>query len=81
MDNKNKKKVKKYHWLIILGITVITTMWIYGMTQVYMPTPIDIGFGQYIDLGTGVVILSLLLLGFILGTLFKKKGGKKIGKN
>jgi len=77
-DNKIKKRVRKYYWIITIFVTIVFTMWLYGMTQIYMPTPIDIGFGQYIDVGVGVVIISLLLLGFLLGLLLKrkKKGGK-----
>lgn len=69
---KEKRKIKKYHWLFVLLITAFFTMWIYGMTTVYIPTPIDIGFGQYLDVGVGVVIISMVFLGFILGILFRK---------
>lgn len=72
MDKTNKRKVKKYHWVIVFFITVITTMYIYGMTEIYMPTPWYMGFGQYLDLSTGVVIISLIVMGFIIGILFKK---------
>lgn len=73
MDKNNKRKAKKYHLLIIFTITVISTMWIYGMVKIYFPTPLDVGFGQYLDVGTGVVIGFLLIIGFIIGLLFKKK--------
>lgn len=73
MDKTNKRKVKKYHWIIVYAITVIIAMYIYGMTKIYMPTPWDMGFGQYLDLSVGVVIVSLMLMGFIIGILFKKK--------
>ncbi len=73
MDKPNKKKVKKYHWLIIFTITVIITMWIYGMTKIYMSSPLAIGFGQYLDISTGVVIITLMFMGFMIGVLFKKK--------
>ncbi|KKL15060.1 hypothetical protein LCGC14_2509390 [marine sediment metagenome] len=78
MSNRRiKKKVKKYHWLIILVLTTVTSMWIYGMVKIYYPTPIYIGFGQYLDLGTGIVIFTLILVGFVIGILFKqKKKGK-----
>ena len=74
MVNRNiRRKVKKYHWLIILLITTITSMWIYGMVKIYYPAPIYIGFGQYLDLGTGIVIFTLILSGFMIGILFKQK--------
>ena len=73
MEGKNvKRKVKKYHWLIILCITTITAMYVYGMTKIYFPDPWYIGFGQYLDLGTGIVIFSLIFSGFIVAAIFKK---------
>ena len=78
MTNKSmRRKIRRYHWLIILMITTITSMWIYGMVKIYYPDPIYIGFGQYLDLGTGIVIFTLILAGFIIGILFKKKKGDK----
>ena len=71
MDKNIKRKVKKYHWLITLTITVVVSMWIYGMVRVYFPDPVDIGFGQYLDLGTGIVIFTLVISGFIVAALFK----------
>lgn len=76
MKNKNvktKKKMKKYHWLIIFIITTFIAMYIYGMTKVYLPDPVHIGLGQYFDLATGVIIIALLFSGFVIGMLFKKK--------
>ena len=74
MEGKNvKKRVKKYHWLITLAITVVISMWIYGMVRVYFPDPVDIGFGQYLDIGVGVIIFTLVISGFIVGLLFKTK--------
>lgn len=77
MDKKNKrKKVKKQYWFIVLMITAIFTMWIYGMVQVYMPSPWDIGFGQYLDVGVGIVLISLVFFGFIIGIIFKNNKKK-----
>ena len=74
MEGKNvKKRVKKYHWLISLMITVAVSMWIYGMVRIYFPDPIDIGFGQYLDVGIGIVIVTLVLSGFIVAVIFKKE--------
>lgn len=74
MSIKNiKKKVKKYQWVIILAFGVLIAMWIYGMTEHYFPTPVHIGAGQYLDLATGIIIVSLLFAGIIIGILFKKK--------
>lgn len=72
--NKNiKRRMKKYHWLIILMVTTITAMYVYGMTKIYFPTPVHIGFGQYLDIGTGIIIVSLILSGAIIAVLFKKR--------
>lgn len=70
-----KRKVKKYHWLIILIITIFVAMYVYGMTTHYFPDPVHIGLGQYLDIATGIIIVALLLSGFIIGILFKKKKG------
>jgi len=32
-----------------------------------------IGFGQYLDIGVGIVIFCLVISGFIVGMLFKKE--------
>jgi len=81
MDKKKKrKKMKKYHWFIIFGITIITTMWVYGNVAHYFPIPLYVGLGQYLDIGTGIIIVSLLLLGFIIGLLFKKEKKKNKGE-
>ena len=68
-----KKRMKKYHWLIVLCITTVTAMYVYGMTKIYLPDPLYIGFGQYLDLATGVIVISLILSGFVIGAIFKKK--------
>lgn len=74
MEGRNvKKRVKKYHWLIILCITTFTTMYVYGMTRVYFPDPLYIGFGQYLDLSVGIIIFTLILSGFVVGVIFKKE--------
>ncbi len=74
MEGKNiKKRVKKYHWLITLAITVVVSMWVYGMVRVYFPDPLDIGFGQYMDLGVGIIIFVLVISGIIINVIFKKE--------
>ena len=74
-----KRKMKKYKWVIILILTTLAAMYIYGMATVYFPDPIHLGAGQYLDLATGIVIISLILSGFIITILFKQK--KKINNN
>ena len=71
--NNFKKKIKKWHWLIALCITTIVAMYVYGMTAVYLPDPIDIGFGQYLDIGTGIAVFCLTLSVVIVGILFSNK--------
>jgi len=75
MNRKNiKKELKKYQGIIILLIiSVPVTMYIYGMTEVYLPNPIHIGGGQYFDIATGVIVIALLLSGVIIAILFKKE--------
>lgn len=71
MEKDTKKRVKKYQWLIVLCITTIVSMWIYGNTKIYYPEPLYIGFGQYMDIGTGIVIFTLVVSGFIVTAIFK----------
>lgn len=71
MKKNTKRKVKKYHWLITLIITVVVSMWIYGMVKIYYLTPYYAGFGQYFDIGTGIVIFTLVISGFIVAAIFK----------
>lgn len=73
MKKNAKRKVKKYHWLITLCVTVLVAMYVYGMTRVYFPDPLYLGFGQYADLGTGIVIFALVISGFIVAAIFRKK--------
>ena len=72
-----KRKVKKYHWIIILALGTLASMYIYGMTRIYFPTPVPIGWGQYLDIATGIVIIGLLLSGAIIRILFKKDKNKR----
>ncbi len=68
-----KRKMKKYQWIIILILTTIAAMYVYGMTIVYFPEPVHLGAGQYLDLATGIVIVVLLLSGMIISIIFKKR--------
>ncbi|KKK44091.1 hypothetical protein LCGC14_0931900 [marine sediment metagenome] len=70
------QRANKTQWVIITIFTVVITMYIYGMTKIYFPTPVHLGGGQYLDLGIGVVVFGLLLSGFIITIMvnkFKKK--------
>ena len=69
-------KVKRYHWLIALLTTTFVAMYVYGMTAVYLPDPLYIGFGQYLDVGTGIAIFCLVLSGIFVGMLFRKDNKK-----
>lgn len=78
MKRKNiKKKMKRCRWLILLVITTFIAMYIYGMTKIYLPEPIHIGAGQYLDIATGVIIVSLLFSGFLIASILKKKKGRR----
>ena len=70
---KGKIKISKYRFLIVLVIYIGTSMWIYGMTQIYfVDSIVSIGAGQYLDLGIGVIFLFLFGVGVILLLLFSK---------
>lgn len=73
---KLKRKIKKYHWIIILAFTVVLAMYIYGMTAHYFPEPLSLGAGQYFDIGKGITIVGLLLAGVILTKIKIKKKRK-----
>lgn len=70
-----KMKIKKYHWAILLVISIFIAMYIYGMTKHYFPEPLHMGFGQYTDIATGIMIIGLLLSGVFLTRIFKKEKG------
>ncbi len=82
MKRRNlKRKVKKYRWIIVLIITVIGAMYVYGMAKHYFPEPMYLGVGQYMDIATGIIIVGLLLAGTLTTTLFKKNKKKRRQKN
>jgi len=66
------KKLKSYQWIIILLISIALAMWVYGMAGHYFPDPLHIGFGQYVDIATGITIFGLLLVAIIITIVFKK---------
>ena len=68
-----KRKIKKFKWVIILILTTLTAMYVYGMTIVYFPEPVHLGAGQYLDLATGIVIVVLLSSGTIITIILKKR--------
>lgn len=75
-SKRSKKKanpeINIKRWVIITILTVITTMYIYGMTKIYFPTPIHIGGGQYFDLGMGIIVFGILLCGFLISVIANK---------
>lgn len=75
------KKICTKEMVIILIITTLFTMWLYGMAKVYFPDPIYLGAGQYIDIATGIIIIAFFIFGTVLSLKFKsnldiKKKGK-----
>lgn len=46
------------HYTIFVTIWVLFVMWLYGMADTYFPDPIHIGFGQYLDIAQGIIILG-----------------------
>ncbi|KKN47251.1 hypothetical protein LCGC14_0664720 [marine sediment metagenome] len=67
------RKIKTYHWMFVLMITITASMYIYGMTSHYFPDPVHIGFGQYLDFATGIIILGITFSAAIIAIIFKKK--------
>jgi len=60
----------KYTWLIvILGIATIIIMVLFAQTNLYISEPYDVGFDRFIDIGAGIVFVSLLLIGGIIGII------------
>ena len=74
VQSKRRKKetnpeINIKRWVIITIITVVLTMWLYGMTRIYFPTPIPLGGGQYFDLGMGIIVFGILLCGFLIAII------------
>ena len=73
---KTNPEVNIKRWIIITLLTVVATMWLYGMTKIYFPTPVHLGGGQYFDVGMGIIVFGILLFGFLITIMvnkFKKK--------
>lgn len=65
---------KKYYWIILLAVITIGIMYASGMSKFYFGEMYDIGFDQYLDVRAGIMFVSLLSIGFIIGIfVFKKK--------
>ena len=79
MDKTNKRKIKKYHWIIVLiAIITVIIMYVFAETDLYITEPFDIGFEIFIDIGSGVMFVSLITIGIIIGFgLFRKKNNNK----
>ncbi len=80
-SKRSKKKgspvINIRQWVIITIITVITTMYLYGMAKTYFPNPVHLGGGQYFDLGMGIIIFGILVSGFLI-TIIANKLKRKI---
>ena len=73
---KANPEINIKRWIMITILTVVATMYIYGMTKIYFPVPVHVGAGQYFDLGMGIVVFGILLCGFLITIMvnkFKKK--------
>ncbi len=69
---KAGSKVNITQWIIITLVTVVATMYLYGMATHYFPTPIHVGGGQYFDIGMGIAIFGLLLCGLLITIMVNK---------
>jgi len=64
----------KYTWLIgTLGIATIVVMVLFAQTNLYISEPYDVGFNRFIDIGSGILFISLITIGIILGVILTKK--------
>jgi len=70
--NKANPKINITQWIIITLVTVVATMWLYGMATHYFPNPVHVGGGQYFDLGMGIVVFGILLCGLLITIMVKK---------
>lgn len=68
------KSKKNHYWIIILVVSTIVIMFLFARTNLYISEPFDIGFDLFIDIGAGVVFVSLISIGVIIGFFaFRKK--------
>lgn len=71
MERKTKKT---FGWIIVLAVATIIIMFVFARTNLQITEPFDIGFNLFIDIGAGVMFVSLLLLGGIISYfIFRKK--------
>jgi len=73
MERIYKKGMKLYQKVIILMVTLIAAMWIYGNVKHYFPDPVYVGLGQYFDIGVGIIFILLTITGLFVAIIFKKK--------
>ena len=63
--------------IVLIAITTVIIMYFFAETKLYITGPFDIGFDIFIDIGSGVMFVSLLTIGIIIGfALFRKKKNK-----
>lgn len=66
------QKEKTTKWILFTLIYGVILMYLYGMSRIYFPDPIHVGFGQYFDIGIGILFFGLLFYMFIIGVLINK---------
>ena len=69
---KANPKINITQWIIVTLVTVIATMWLYGMATHYFPNPVYVGGGQYFDIGIGIAVFGLLLCGLLITIMVNK---------
>ena len=74
---RNEVKKKFLQFLIFTVFYAIFLMWVSGMTAHYYPEPIGIGWGQYIDLQIGLLIIGGTLY-FMIMTLILRKTKRRV---
>lgn len=78
VQSKRSTKNKESEGSSPKGLIILTIiyggvlMYLYGMSRIYFPDPVHIGFGQYFDVGIGILFFGLALYGIIIGVLLKK---------
>ena len=76
-DKKKSMDMKTFrNWILLELVWILITMYIYGMLTAYVPEVIHIGFGQYLSIREGILLLMFLGM-FILTGISLRRGSKR----
>lgn len=60
--NKESEGISSKSLIILTIIYGGVLMYLYGMSRIYFPNPVHIGFGQYFDIGIGILFFWVVFL-------------------